>query len=154
MKIDYLCNNPKFHETVSNWIYKEFVVKSNSKMSLEKVLEYFSNTKTDSFPITLIALLDNKCAGTITLFENDLKTQDSLRPWLGSLFVEPTYRNRGIAEKLINQLVNITRDLGYEKLYLRTEHASEYYKARNWVSLGNATDEKGQNTEIFCKQTV
>lgn len=50
--------------------------------------------------------------------------------------------------------MNITRDLGYDKLYLRKEHASEYYKARNWVSLGNEADEKGQNTEIFCKQIV
>lgn len=38
----------------------------------------------------------------VTMIYNDLKTQDSLLPLLGSLFVESTFRNRGIAEQLIN----------------------------------------------------
>lgn len=154
MEIVYLFNYPQYIETVSKWIYDEFVVKSGSTMTLEKVNQYFSNTSIKNFPITLIAVIDNKCVGTVSLFENDLDTQDVLHPWLASIFVEPTFRKLGIAEKLTNKLLSIAGNLDYEKLYLRTEHTSEYYRARNWSSLGKAFDGKGQETEIFFKQTI
>jgi len=154
MEIGYLCNYPQYINTVSRWIYEEFVIKSGSRMTLEKVNQYFRNTSANDFPITLVAISDNKCVGTVSLFENDLDTQDSLRPWLASLFVEPTCRGLGIAEKLINQLLKTAGNLGYEKLYLRTEHTSEYYRTRNWMSLGKTIDGKGQETEVFFRQTI
>lgn len=85
MYIDYLCNHPEYVETVSNWIYSEFVVESEkSFIKLQQIIEYFKNTNSMTFPITLIAVADNECVGSVSIFENDLKTQNDLTPWLAS----------------------------------------------------------------------
>jgi len=150
MYIDYLCNHPEYVETVANWIYSEFVVKSEKSFKkLEQIIEYFNNTNLTSFPITLIAVADNKCVGTISIFENDLKTQNDLTPWLASLYVSPYFRGQGIAEKLINRVQEVVKGLGFKTLYLRTEHTSEYYKRLGWEYVYKTNDEKGQETEVF-----
>lgn len=150
MYIDYLCNHSKYAETVSNWIYGEFVVESEKSLKkLEQIIEYFQNTNLTSFPITLIAIADNECVGTISIFENDLKTQNELTPWLASLYVTPYYRGEGLAVKLINKVKKIVKELGYKTLYLRTEHTSEYYRKLGWEYVYKTQDEKGQETEVF-----
>jgi len=147
--IDYLCNCTEHINTVSKWIHSEFVVKTGGSLSLGEVVEYLSNTNTTTFPITLVAVIENQCVGTISIFENDLKTQKELTPWLASLYVSELYRGQGIAEKLINRVQEIIKELGFETLYLRTEHASEYYKRLGWEFVYKTKDEKGQETEVF-----
>lgn len=150
MYIDYLCNHPEYVETVANWIYSEFVVKSEKSLQkLEQIIEYFKNTNLTSFPITLIAVAENKRVGTISIFENDLKIQNDLTPWLASLYVSPQYRGQGIAEKLINRVQEVVKGLGFKTLYLRTEHTSEYYRRLGWEYVYKTNDEKGQETEVF-----
>jgi len=61
--------------------------------------------------------------GRVSLFSNDLKERNDLTPWLGSLYVSTDYRNRGIAKQLMDKVIKTSRILGYEILYLRTEHA-------------------------------
>ncbi len=147
--IDYLYNHPEHINTVANWIYSEFVVKASGTLSLDKVLEYLANTKLTSFPITLIAVIDGECAGTVSIFENDLKTQRDLTPWLASLYVNPHYRGKGIAKELINKVQQVVKELGFKELYLRTEHTSEYYRRLGWEFVYKTHDEKGQETEVF-----
>lgn len=148
MVIENLCNHPEHVGKVSGWIFDEFV-KGKSSWELENVTQYFSETNISSFPITLIAISDNDCVGTISIFENDLKSQNELKPWLASLYVAPNYRGKHIAEKLINQVIAIVSGLGFRTLYLRTEHASDYYKKLGWEFLYKTRDEKGQETEVF-----
>ena len=150
MYIDYLCNHPEYVNAVSNWIFCEFVVESEKNLKkLEQIIEYFKNTNVTSFPITLIAVEDNECVGTISIFENDLKTQNDLTPWLASLYVSPYYRGQGIAEKLINRVQEVVKECGFKTLYLRTEHTSEYYKRLGWEYVYKTHDEKGQETKVF-----
>ena len=150
MHIDYLCNKPEYVKTVSNWIYSEFVVESEKSLKkLEEINEHFNNTKLTYFPITLIAVVNDECVGTISIYENDLKTQTDLTPWLASLYVSPYYRCQGIAEKLINRVQEVVKDLGFKTLYLRTEYTSEYYRRLGWEYVYKTHDEKGQETEVF-----
>ena len=148
MVIENLYNHPEHVSMVSCWIYDEFV-KGKSSWSLEEVYLFFGKTNFRSFPITLIAISDERCIGTVSIFENDLKSQNVLKPWLGSLYVSPNYRGKGVAEKLINQVKVIVKELGYEILYLRTEHTSEYYRRLGWEFLFKTLDEKGQETEVY-----
>jgi N-acetylglutamate synthase-like GNAT family acetyltransferase len=124
-------------------------VKANGTLSLDKVIEYFGHTQLKSFPITLIALVDGECAGTVSIFENDLKIQRELTPWLASLYVNPHYRGKGIAKELINKVQQVVKELGFKELYLRTEHTSEYYRRLGWNFVYKTHDEKGKETEVF-----
>lgn len=149
MKIEYLCKFPQYIELVSEWIYSEFVIKSGSSMTLTQVKHYFKNTNSDKLPITLIAIIDEKCVGTISIFKNDLKTRQDLSPWLASLYVSSLYRGKGIGKKLILEVQAMVKELGYDAVYLRTEETSEYYIKNGWKYIIETVDEKGKKTDIF-----
>lgn len=154
MKIDFLINHPEKVREVSQMVFDEFVVGTNSTMNFEDVLSYFSNTKEDTFPITLIALENGICLGTVSIFENDLKVREMYKPWLASLYTKPVYRGKGIGEKLINKTIDVVRGLGFNELYLRTEDAADYYKDRGWVYVESLSDDTYEKIDVFkmsCK---
>ena|SRR5690625_2190374 len=149
VKIDFLSNQPEKITEVSEMIFEEFVLKTGSDMKFESVVKHFSNTKNNTFPITLIALENEECLGTVSIFENDLKTRDMYRPWLASLYTKPEYRGRGVGEVLISKTKDVVKELGFSELYLRTEDASDYYRKRGWTYLETVSDEKYEETDVF-----
>lgn len=148
MKIENLKNYPQFVEEISKWIYDEFADKKSS-LKIEDISRFFRNENNDKFPITFVAIENNICLGTVSVFENDLKNQNILKPWLASLYVYPNYRGRGIAEKLISHLLHEIKKVGYETIYLRTEHTAKYYLKRNWKFCYKTVDEKNLETEVY-----
>ncbi len=80
--------------------------------------------------MTLIALDDVTCIGTVSLFENDLKERPAYTPWLASLFVEKVYRNQGIAQQLINQLIVYAKSRQITTIYLKQKTLQHIIKIR------------------------
>ncbi|WP_164522205.1 GNAT family N-acetyltransferase [Halocella sp. SP3-1] len=148
MKIDNIVYHPDSVEKVSNWIYKEFVEEKGEK-SLEFVIERFKNRNIDEFPISFIAIVNGMCAGVISIFDNDLGTREDLTPWLAGLYVDENFRGNKIAEALINTVFKKCKEMGYTKIYLRTEHTAEYYQKKGWTFLENTVDEYGEETTVF-----
>lgn len=149
MNIHFLVNHPDKINEVSFLIFKEFVVKSGSRMQFEDVVKHFSNTKVNTFPVTLVGLEDGECLGTVSIVENDLRIRDMYKPWLSSLYTKPAYRGRGVGEKLIAATRDAVNDLGFNELYLRTEDASDYYRKRGWTYLETVSDEKYEKIDVF-----
>lgn len=152
LRVDFLLNHPEKAWEVSEMIYKEFVVKSGGNKSFEDVLKYFSNTKNNAFPITLIALENEMCLGTVSIFENDLKARGMYKPWLASLYTKPEYRGKGIGQSLINQTIKVVKELGFNTLYLRTEDVSDYYRSRGWTHVESLSDDKHEKIDVFMMQ--
>jgi N-acetylglutamate synthase-like GNAT family acetyltransferase len=109
---------------------------------------FFSNTSNHQFPITLIAIEENNCLGTVSIFENNMESREIYRPWLASLYTKPEHRSKSVGQKLISETLKIVKNLGYTQLYLRTEHTSEYYRTRGW-QLVESLEENGQKVDIF-----
>ena len=135
MKIGLLADNPKYIITVSQMIYDEFVVPSSSTKSLKDVQAFFKKTHKHKLPLTLIAIVDNQCVGTVSLFEQDCTLRPQYTPWLASLYVNPTYRSQNIARSLIDALVLKAAQLGFDTLYLKTENTASYYYKIGWTHL-------------------
>lgn len=149
MKVVFLKNHPEKINDVSTMIYKEFVENTRSTKSYQDVYEYFSNVKEHTLPITLIAIENGICLGTISIFENDLEIRKLYTPWLASLSTKSEYRCKGVGQLLINKAIEVVKKLGYEELYLRTEEASEYYKNRGWKLLETVSDEYYEKIDVF-----
>jgi predicted N-acetyltransferase YhbS len=147
LKIKHLLDHPEHLETVSSWIYEEFIGKSS--VNYEEIKEFFRNRFYDKLPITLIALKGNQCLGTVSLFEGDLDTRSDLKPWLAALYVDKNYRSQGIGAELMISVINTAKELGYNTIYLRTEHTSEYYKKRRWEFVCKTKDSNGVDTEVY-----
>lgn len=151
MKFEYLYENQELIPVVATWLYIEFVENIRSGISLDNVVEKLGKGKKDSLPITIVVKQGTTCIGTVSLFENDLKGL-SLKPWLAGLVVDKQYRGAGIGKKLITEISNIGRTMGFTTLYLRTEHAAEYYKNQGWILIDKRIDEFGIETDVFSKK--
>ncbi|TYQ18435.1 UNVERIFIED_CONTAM: putative acetyltransferase [Acetivibrio alkalicellulosi] len=151
MEIEYLCDNIQYIDIVAKWIYTEFVDGIRVGIPYEKVEKSFKQRKIESIPISIVAINKDVCVGVASLLENDLKLRD-YTPWLGGLYVSEEHRNQGIGKVLIEEIKTIAKRLGYDVLYLRTEHALEYYKKLDWQFVENLIDEFGIETSVFQKR--
>lgn len=149
MEIVFLVHQPEKIEEVAEMVYDEFVVKSGSSMQFESVLKHFSNTKLTTYPMTLIAVKNGICLGTVSIVENDLAIRKTYKPWLASLYTKPQYRGQGVGQKLVEKTIEVVKDLGFQTLYLRTEEASDYYKRIGWTYVETVADENYEKIDVF-----
>lgn len=153
IKIQNLLLYPQHIEMVANWIYQEFG-KGNPDRTLEYVINRFKNRNLNKIPLSLIALIDNKCVGVVSIFDNDLETRPELTPWLAGLYVNPNCRCKGVADKLITGVLEICKNINYNTVFLRTEHTSDYYKKHGWTFVEYTTDENGLETSVFMRKSI
>ena len=149
VKIEYLSDYPEYTQTVAKWLYNEFGRNIRPGLTPDKVLAKVQDTHKTKLPICLIALTDNKCVGTISIVINDLQCRTYI-PWLASLYVDPAYRKNKIGALLVDRVKEIVKELGYSELYLRTEFAGDYYRARDWQYVEACLDDEYQlETNVF-----
>ena len=66
---------------------------------------------------------------------NRSPARTDLSPWLGSLYVKPHFRKRGIGSKLVQQAVNISKTLRIGSLYLCTPDKQRFYERLGWCYI-------------------
>jgi len=148
MEIAFLSEHMEFADTVARWVYDEFIQGIRDNLSYEDVLSSVRKCHADELPIRLIAVDGGACMGTVSIVRNDLKCRD-YTPWLASLYVHPPFRNQRIGERLIGRVKDIVKDMGWPEVYLRTEHASAYYRRLGWQYVESCEDEYGLRPDVF-----
>jgi len=146
-EIVYLCDNICFAETAAKWIFDEFIDGIKDR-TYEEVVASWKNCNRDKLPIRLVAVIDGRCAGAISIVENDLRCRD-YTPWLASLYVDEKLRKNGIGRALIERVKEIARGMGYKEIYLRTEHASGYYRKLGWEYVETTNDDFNLVPDVF-----
>lgn len=149
MDIDYLSRHPQYTETVAHLIYSAFVVNTPRTAKLDKITDNLRKAGETESPITFVAIENGQCVGTVSIFSNDLKTQSALSPWLAAVIVCPEFRNQGIASSLIKHACSVAKSLGFGVIYLRTEHAAQYYERLGWEYVRHTADEYGIETDVY-----
>jgi len=149
MKIEYLSDYPEFAELAAQWLYNEFGKDIRPSLTYDKMLLAIQDAHKIKLPIRLVALVDNQCAGTISIVCNDLSCR-TYTPWLAALYVDTPFRKNKIGEQLIERVKEIVKELGYSEVYLRTEFAGDYYKKRGWQHVETCIDDEFQlKTDVF-----
>ncbi|MFA5061352.1 MAG: GNAT family N-acetyltransferase [Candidatus Pacearchaeota archaeon] len=89
----------------------------------------------------LVVEVDKRVVGTMALKKIDNKTVRLKR-----MYVRKGYEGRGIAQKLLDNLVNFAREKGYEKMILSTypimENAHRFYKKNGFVETAGEDPER------------
>jgi len=85
------------------------------------------------------------CAGLIT---NDFISRMDLWPWLCALYIDEEYRNRGYSRILIEYVKKQSRDLGFDHLYLCTDH-KDYYEKFGFNRIGTGYHPWGESSSIY-----
>ena len=87
------------------------------------------------------------------LIENDFVNRTDIKPYLCALFVEPDYRLQRIASLLLLNARVKGAELGFEKIYLCTNHTSFYEKC-GWTHIGFGTHLSGDISRIYEAETI
>ncbi len=86
--------------------------------------------------------------GSFGLIENDFMVRKDLKPWLCALYVEESERCKGLGGKLLAHGCSETQKLGFDKLYLCTDHVG-YYEKYSWQFFGMEESEFGGDTRVY-----
>ncbi len=85
-----------------------------------------------------------------TLTKNDCVKDDMLYPWIGFLFTSPAYRGQRFSELVINAAYDEAIKLGYERVYLATDHIG-FYEKYGFTYLENRIDIYNEDSRIYYK---
>lgn len=86
------------------------------------------------------------------IIDNDFHDRKDLTPNLCALFVEKEHRKRGIARKILDFARQDMYRMGYEKLYLVTDH-TEFYEKCGWSFLTMVRGEDGIMERMYAVHT-
>lgn len=106
----------------------------------------------------------DKIKHVIILFEDDqavgcgaFKQYNTSKAEVKRMYVEPEFRNKGYASKILNRLENWAKELGYEKCILETGlrqvEAIEFYAKNKYQQISNFPPyENMSNSRCFEKK--
>ena len=89
------------------------------------------------------------CAGLIT---NDFISRMDLWPWLAAVIVEEEYRGNALGSVLIRHAREHAASLGFDRLYLATDHIG-YYEKYGFSYIADGYHPWGESSRIYRADT-
>ena len=86
------------------------------------------------------------------LIANDFISRMDLTPWLAALYVEEEFRSKGLGERLVRHCLAETGRLGYDALYLCTDHVG-YYERFGFEQIATGYHPWGESSRILAART-
>lgn len=83
-------------------------------------------------PSTYVAVDSGEPVGSASLVYYQLSHTNKPTPWLTNVYVLPSYRRQGIAQKLIKTIQHLASISDFDELYLYTSSSKNYYLKRGW----------------------
>lgn len=111
-----------------------------SKEELDKYIEEkVKRIINEDKVISIIGLIDKELIGFISLFKYDGDERRDLTPWYATMYVKKEYRNKGYSKILNGAILKEAKNLGYKKIYLKSDLINYYEKfgARYIEKLNN-----------------
>ncbi|MBR6635597.1 MAG: GNAT family N-acetyltransferase [Clostridia bacterium] len=76
----------------------------------------------------IVAVSDNKICGYCTVEKTDCIKYVPYTPYISFVFVGEEYRGNRLSQELIEYAMNYLRSVGFEKVYLISDHENLYEK--------------------------
>ena len=93
------------------------------------IIEKKKKILNDDKVISVLGLIDNQTMiGFISLFKYDGEYRRDLSPWYATMYIKKEYRGKGYSKKLNNAILKEAINLGYTKVYLKSELENYYEK--------------------------
>ena len=95
---------------------------------------------------------DNKLLGYCIFTDKDEIDLPYLKPWVGFLYIFPEYRGKIYSSLLIQHCENYARNIGYNKIYISTNHENLYEKYGFTLYKENIINIYGSYSKIYIKK--
>lgn len=107
----------------------------------------------NSLPRWYIMMEDDVIIGSYGLITNDFISRQDLWPWFAALYIEESERGRGLGSILLEHGRREAGKLGYDKLYLCTDHKG-YYEKYGWKKIGEGFHPWDESSSIYVRKTI
>lgn len=104
-------------------------------------------------PDAYIALDHGQIVGGYTLAIQEILPGEGEGLWMPTLYMVPAFRGKHLSQELISHARRRGWELGYDRLYLATEHTN-YYEKYGFHTIGPETDAMDEPTRIFENTTL
>lgn len=133
--IEYLANHPEFVPVLASWVFDHWGKMYRMQSVKEQIEKISARLNIDRFPLAFVALIGSTPVGTASLKIQEMTTHPHLYHWLGTVYVVPEHRHRGIGGALVNRVEIKARELGVKTLYLHTPDKEHFYRQRGWETI-------------------
>ena len=124
-----LREHPDYKDTAANWFHSKWGVPVEAYL---ECMEAYLRGETEYG--WYLCLDGEKIVGGMGVIENDFHDRKDLTPNVCAVYTEDTYRCRGIAGQLLNNVVEDMKTKGISPLYLVTDHTG-FYERYGWEFL-------------------
>ncbi|CAH1194271.1 hypothetical protein PAECIP111892_01526 [Paenibacillus auburnensis] len=112
-----------------------------------------SITSKDSLPLTFLLLKHGVLIGFYQLIEQEYVTRKDLSPWISPLFIDRNERGNALGSLMLEHGRKAAGQLGYEKVYLTTDHIL-FYEKYGFREIGLDNFEWGRPTKIYEHDSI
>lgn len=140
-------------ETIINKHYNHWK-KYNPALDLNTTIDKFKNqfTREEGLPIGYACYNEKTLVGFCTLQKNNLKKYPEIYPWICSVMIFDEYRRQGFGTQMLQEIATKAKELGYQKVYLWTDQAPEFYKKIGYTYLQKVEKNEGGYGDLFYKE--
>lgn len=150
-----LSDRPDLLPVVAGWYFQEWGghVPGLRLLDEQQRLEVFLHG--DELPLLLIALDGDVPVAAAQLKFHERTERPERLHWLGGVYVDPAHRGRGLAEKVIAELLARGRALGVRDIYLQTEaDDGGLYRRLGWGPLESVQHAAGMPVRIMVRSVA
>ena len=137
-KVVSLAEHPHHWQTAAEWSFEAWKHDFPSDTVQTYLDQYALAASEPEKLIEVFAAIDSQdnLLGVASLVDDDeLPDAPEPGPWLAAVFVTPEARRFGVGSALVERVVSRTRELGYPKIFLYTEHQENWYTSKGWVKI-------------------
>jgi GNAT superfamily N-acetyltransferase len=137
--IDDLIDHPEAIPTLARWHHDQWHRVTPHLSIADRIAGFRARMNRKHVPCGFVAIMDGDIVGMACLVAHDMETRPELTPWLATVLVARSYRERGIGSSLSERVVEEAGSLGFAKLYLVTFDKVRFYARLGWTELERTT---------------
>jgi GNAT superfamily N-acetyltransferase len=148
VKIVALADAPSVLPVVAGWYHDAWGREDGVLLETEH-LKLAKSLRSESLPATYLALVDGQTAGAAQLKLHEMAQFPALTYWIGSVYVVPWARGRGVAQELVLHAADDAERRGVDTLHLQTEDLTGgLYHRCGWTPLTH-TENHGRQVLVM-----
>ena len=131
-------------------IHYNYWCKFNPSMIRENTENKFKNLYTlNQIPIGIALFDKNNLVVFCVIKKENLKKYPQFFPWISDLMIFEEYKNKGYGTYLVKNIVKMLKNKGFEKVYVWTDQAPNFYKKLGFKFLQKIEKNEGGEGELY-----
>lgn len=127
-------------------------VKHNPKMEKSNTEYKFKSLYVgEKLPFGIVLEDNGEIVGFCVFKIENLKKHPEFYPWLSDVMILEPFRGKGFGKKLLENGQKVLSDLGYNRIYVWTDQAPDFYKKLGFVYKQQVEKNEGGFGQLFYK---